>query len=189
MLEKYFHGCASLLVTGAGGGREVLALRKLGFAADGFDCDPLLVEYANNLLERERFIPNIQLVPRDHCPDTGRKYDGLIVGWGSFMLIQGRKQRIAFLKRLHAQAHVASPILLSFFTRTGNGLYLKTSKTIGNTLRRMLKREALTLGDDLIPHYVHHFNEEDVAAELTAAGFQLKYYSTNLYGHAVGISC
>src|SRR6476620_9831721 len=35
-LDRYFAGCKHLLVGGAGGGREVLALLRQGYDADGF---------------------------------------------------------------------------------------------------------------------------------------------------------
>ena len=42
------------MVVGGGGGREVLALRRLGYEVDGFECDPGLVACANELLAAGR---------------------------------------------------------------------------------------------------------------------------------------
>ena len=42
--------CKRLLVAGAGGGREVLALYKSGYEVDGFECHPELVALANTML-------------------------------------------------------------------------------------------------------------------------------------------
>ncbi len=114
-IDAYFQACQSVLVTGAGGGREVLALRRNGYEVDGFECHAGMVEYANALQKKEGFIPNLQTMVRDQCPDGERTYDGLIVGWGAYMLIQGRARRVEFLRNLHAKGWEKSPLLLSFF--------------------------------------------------------------------------
>ncbi|MDJ0616025.1 MAG: hypothetical protein QNJ63_04605 [Calothrix sp. MO_192.B10] len=188
ILNKYFQQCNSLLVAGVGGGREVLALRILGYEVDGFECNPQLVDFANKLLEKEGLPANVQLVPRDECPDNHKQYDGIIVGWGAYMLIQGRENRINFLKKLHSQAKDNSPILISFFDNSDSQGYFQVVVKIGNVIRRILRRDFLEFGDDLVPNYVHHFTKEEIATELKAGGFELEMYSTNEYGHAVGIA-
>src|SRR5438105_1665349 len=42
-ISRHFRSCRRLMVVGGGGGREVLALRRLGYEVDGFECDPGLV--------------------------------------------------------------------------------------------------------------------------------------------------
>jgi hypothetical protein len=177
------------LIVGVGGGREALALRKLCYQVDGFECHPELLEYANGLLEREGLTPDIKRAPRDLCPAGGRIYDGLIVGWGAYMLIRGRQRRIEFLRQLRSQTEVGSPVLLSFFTRSYDGLYFRLIMAIGNTIRWLLRRDYLEMGDDLSPNYVHHFTRREIAAELRESGFEIKFYSDKQYGHAVGIAC
>lgn len=185
MVDRYFTQCKSLLVAAVGGGRELLALRQSGYDVDGFECNHRLAEYANELLRKEGLVPNVKLAPRDRCPDLGRKYDGLIVGWATYTYIQGRKHRVEFLKQLRAQGKANAPILLSFYTRSHDELYLKVIHAIGNSMRRIMRRDLLALGDDLIPHYVHRFTEKELAAELGDAEYELKFYSAEECGHAV----
>ncbi len=202
VLNEYFQKCKHLLVAGVGGGREVLALRQKGYYVDGFECNPRLVDNANNLMSKEGFTPNIQLVPRDHCPGGSIIYDGLIIGWGTYMLIQGRKQRVAFLKNIRKQTCAQSPVLLSFFPRRGNERSFKVIAVIGNAIRWILRRDPVETGDDLptyivsvnngtpkyIPYYVHYFTKEEIVSELSDGGFKMDFFSRGEYGHAVGIA-
>jgi hypothetical protein len=59
MLESHFAECRKVLVAAAGGGRELLALRRQGMQADGFDCHLGLVRSANELLESEGMVPDV----------------------------------------------------------------------------------------------------------------------------------
>jgi len=185
-LDLYFKKCNSFLVMGAGGGREVLALLKLGYDADGFECNPRLVECANALLNRQGFTGKVFFAPPDECANTTKIYDGAIVGWGSYMHIQGREQRINFLKALRSKLRKRSPILLSFFHRQDMNSF-KIITGIGNVIKWMARDEYLTEGDCLIPDYAHFFTKEKISMELNKAGFNLKFYSTEDYGHAIGI--
>ena len=188
VLSEYFQNCTCLLVAGAGGGREILALQQLGYNVDGFECNIRLADFANNLLKREGFVASVQLALRDECPNSDKLYDGIIIGWGAYMLIQGRKQRVDFLKELRAQMSAGAPLLLSFFSRANDSLYFKLILVIGNVIRWLLGRDALELGDALVPNYVHHFTQDEVIQELHAGGVDVKFYSTDSYGHAVGIA-
>lgn len=188
MLDTYFTQCKHLLIGGVGGGREVLGLLKLGYEVDGFECNPNFVEFANKLIEAEGYSTKIKLIERDQYLQSPQEYDGLIVGWGAYMLIQGREQRISFLKGLRGQVKENSPLLLSFFCRYKNSYALKIIVTIGNIIRWIARRELLELGDYLSPNYVHYFSKQEIAQELKAAGFELMTYQTQEYGHAVGFA-
>ena len=188
LINEYFEKCKSLLVLGAGGGREVLALSKLGYEVDGCECNPQLVKFANELMEKEELTSRVKLVERDASLDNGKLYDGIIIGWGAYMLIQGRERRIALLKNLRNQMNENSPMLLSFFSQSGNSLYFKVVHKISNTMRWITGKNRLEFGDDLVPNFVHYFTREQIANELKEAGFELKMYCTEEYGHAVGIA-
>ncbi len=187
-IDAYFGGCRSILVAATGGGREVLALRNLEFDADGFECHPELCAAANRLLEREGLEPDVRLAERDRCVDGSRSYDGLVVGWGAYMLIQGRRRRIEFLAGMRERAAPGAPILLSFFSRSCDDRRLRIVAGVANALRRIARRERVEIGDDLRPNYVHVFTRDEIAAELREAGFDLAHFERSPYGHAVGIA-
>jgi hypothetical protein len=188
MITRFFGRCQRLLIVGAGGGREVLALTQLGFEAQGLECNHKLVLAANLLLAEEKLPPTVQYAPPNTCPDTGTSYDGLVVGWGAYMLIQGRAQRIALLRSMRNQTPPDAPVLISFFSRPTSAKRFLIITVVGNVLRRLLGRERLELGDDLEPEYVHYFTQEEIATELQEGGFKLVFYNSQPYGHAVGIA-
>ena len=188
MVDRYFQSCRSLLVGSVGGGREVLALLQKGYEVDSFECHPYLNECANRLLKKEGYTAQVQLVPRDECPVTGKRYDGLIIGWGAYMLIQTRARRVAFLKKMRAQVDVGSPLLLSFYHRGQQLRSYRLTARVGALVRRLRGQRPVEVGDSLAPNYVHYFMEEEVASELEEGGFELAYYGTRSYGHAVGIA-
>ncbi len=184
--DTYFAGCRSVLVAAAGGGREVLALRRLGFDAQGFECHPDLARFANQLLEQDGQPSDIKLAARDTCPDFSRTYDGLIVGWGAYMLIRGREQRIEFLRQLRKHAELDTPVLLSFFHLAGGIRRYQIAAAIGSALAWVLRGERVEVGDFLVPNFAHFFTRQELEGELRAGGFELVFFATDEYGHAVG---
>jgi hypothetical protein len=186
VLERFFPKGGRVLVAGAGGGREMLALHRLGYAVDGTECNPELAAFANELLGGEGLASEVLVVPRDRGPGAATRYDAIIVGWGAYMLIQGRQRRVVFLKSLRLLLSPGAPLLVSFYWRRSDGAYYRVVRTIANLLRRPFGREAVELGDALAPNYVHYFTEPEVARELREGGFELVFFGTTGYGHAVG---
>jgi 2-polyprenyl-3-methyl-5-hydroxy-6-metoxy-1,4-benzoquinol methylase len=191
IIARYFRNCKRLLLIGAGGGREVLALRRLGYEVNGFECNSELVRVANTLLNDEGLSASIRFAPPDMCPNSNASrpiYDGLIVGWGAYMLIRGHDKRVAVLRKMRAQVNAGAPLLVSFFSRSPKTKQFLVSMAVGNSLRWVLGRENIELGDALEPEYVHYFSQEEITGELRDAGFMLEYYTEVPYGHAVGIA-
>ncbi|BCM94311.1 hypothetical protein IAD21_06216 [Abditibacteriota bacterium] len=191
-LSGYFPSTGSLLVIGAGGGREVLALAKRGYDVEGYECNLALVEFANEFLVRQGCKGTVSFLDRDCAPIGQNSYDGAIVGWSAYMLIPGRQRRIAFLRALNGQLKEGSPLLLSFFTRAPNVPYLSEVRDKGARIRRLRHKELVELGDDLGPNYIHRFTREEIERELAEAEFSLAFYGpqgAGYYdsGHAVGI--
>jgi hypothetical protein len=185
-IDTHFVGCRSLLVAAAGGGREVLALQRLGLDVHGFECHPDLAHFANELLKGDGHASDIRLAARDMCPDFGRTYDGLVIGWGAYMLIRGRQRRIEFLRQLRKHAEPGAPVLLSFFHRAGGTGRYRLAAAIGTALALILRGERVEVGDFLAPNFVHYFTREELDGELRAGGFEPVFFATDEYGHAVG---
>ena len=185
-VEKHFAGCKSLLVLAAGGGREVLALRKRGMTVDGFESDPALVRFANELIEKESAGSGIELSPWDHAPAGDRRYDGVIVGWGAYMHIRGRKTRVALLRELRDKLETGSPVLLSFYTRMGLRRYFPAVARVGNLAARLFGGDRVEVGDSLIPNFVHFFIRAEMESEFREGGFEMVEFIEEEYGHSVG---
>lgn len=174
-IGEFFSGCRRLAVLGAGGGREVLALERRGHQVDGFECNQTLVEFAAGFLPRHGASGSVRLLPRDTTPTEGG-YDGMIMGWTSYMLIAGRERRISLLRRLHALVPGGAPLLLSFLTQPEPLIRLKTEYRVARVIRRLLRREPPEMGDDLIPVYIHRFTQAQIESEMREAGFRLVHY-------------
>ena len=186
---RFFQSCQTILVTAIGGGREVIALNRLGFDVDGFECNRQLFEFAEKLFEQEQVEGEFHLVPPDAVWHFGKIYDGAIIGWGAYMLIQGRERRIDFLKKMRVQMSEGAPLLVSFYAHFYDEIYFKRIYRTANFFRTLLFREKVELGDELRPlSFVHWFSEAEINAEFAQAGFTLVYYSTQEYGHAVGFA-
>jgi SAM-dependent methyltransferase len=166
-----FAGCRRLLVIGAGGGREVLALARRGHDVEGYECNAALVAYANEFLPRQGCGAPVRHLPRDEVPAPGEPFDGIILGWSAYTLIPGRAHRIELLRRLRLLARPGGPVLLSFFTRAGGGPRFRVSAAVANGIRAVLRRERAEPGDALSPNFVHYFTADEIAAELREAGW------------------
>ena len=185
---KFFQSCQTILVAAIGGGRETIALNRIGFDVDGFECNRQLFEFAEKLFEREKIEGEFRLAPPDAVWHFGKIYDGAIIGWGTYMLIQGRARRIDFLRKMRRQMREEAPLLVSFYAHFYDRDYFKRLLSAANFFRRLLLREQLEFGDDLLDTYVHWFTPEEIASEFAAAGFYLEFFSDYEYGHAVGIA-
>lgn len=187
-IESYFPAGGSVALMGAGGGREVLALRRLGFRVEAWECQPEFVGAANHLLLAEGFEPSVVHAARNKVPARTEKVDGLVIGWATYTLVPGRGRRIDLLGELRTKVETDSPILLSFFTRRPGDAQFPIAAAVGNLARRILRRERLEVGDSLDPNFVHHFVENEVESELAVAGFRLQFFASEPYGHAVALA-
>ena len=185
VVNRFFGEARSVAVLGAGGGREVLALRKLGFAADGWECQSDFADVANRLLVQDGFGASVSVVPRDTCPAGEPVYNAAIVGWGTYTLIQGRHRRITMLRALRGRLTEGAPLILSFYPRKEAERRYRLVAAIANGPRTLLARERAETGDYLEPNFVHDFTEEELRVELEEAGFRMALYQRHPYGHAV----
>jgi len=104
------------------------------------------------------------------------------------MLIPGAHRRIRLLQQIHELVKPGAPILLSFFPRPRTSREATLTYQVGNTIRRILGREPLELGDDLVPDFVHRLTREEVEETLRAARFDPVYYGDSEYGRAIGLA-
>jgi hypothetical protein len=188
-VNRHFHAGSRILVAAAGGGREVLALRRAGYTADGFDCNPNLVEASGGLFEQLGESRGVILCPPDQAPPGPPIYSGLIVGWSAYTHIPTRARRVAFLQALRQRALPGSPLLLSFFARAGSSRYDTLVYRVAMVSRFVFRgrKEALEVGDHLNWSYSHWFTREEMEAELSAGGFRMVHFGEPGEGHAVGI--
>jgi hypothetical protein len=185
VVQEYFPPGARVVVTGAGGGREVLALLERGYDAVGYEPHPRLVRAGAELLERRGYPQRLFVSPRDAFPPDAEDCDAVVVGWGSYTLMPGRARRIDFLAGARARLPDGGPLLVSFFPRQGGDRLFRTVSRTANVVRRVRRSEPTEVGDGLQPNYVHWFTEDEIASELAAAGFLVEAIHRRPYGYAV----
>ena len=188
LIDTFFAGVSRIAVTSAGAGREVLALLDLGYDAVGFECNEKLAEFGNDLTVASGHGLRIHSAERDVWPKLADGFDAAVIGWGSYMHIAGRQRRVTLLEEARAALPDRAPVLLSFLPRSGDSIRFRTAVRIGNVFRRLLRREALELGDALSPLYGHYFTGDEIGTELSDAGFELVHCSMENYGQAVGLA-
>jgi SAM-dependent methyltransferase len=184
-IEQFFGECRSLLLAGAGGGREALALERKGYAVVGFDCNAKLVTYAQSFLARHGASATMSFAPPDRCLQTTQRFDGAVIGWGAYTHIQGRETRVRFLREIRECLANGAPLMLSFWDRSGTSRALSWTHRIGSTLSRSLRRGEVELGDELSEFFAHSFTRQEIDSELAEAGLRLLHYAATPYGHAV----
>lgn len=172
-VERYFAGRERIVVLGAGGGREVLALWRMGFRPQGFECNPDLVRAAGQILPAQGCPARVDHVARDRAPDVDGPFDGAIIGWGAYMLVMGRETRLELLRGMRRLVPEGAPLLLSFFTRGEGERRAPEVARLAGRVRRLLRRPPAETGDDMLPGFVHRFTRGELEEELAAAGFRL----------------
>lgn len=188
-IEKYFNQCHTILIGGAGAGREIIALSKMEYQVDGFDCSRSLAKTAAEILSLANIENRYEISEPDHVPTTFGVYDGLILGWSAYSHIIGQESRIQFLKEFRQHVDNGSPVLISFFTYDKKSLMFSTIYCVANAIRLLLfRKERIEYGDTLVETYLHHTNQANVEQELRLAGFALKHYSDHGFGHAVALA-
>jgi hypothetical protein len=184
-VDRLFPAGGRVVVTAAGGGREVLALRRAGFDAVGYEVNDDLRRAGIEQLEAAGQPPCLYASPRDDFPAVDGRFDAGIVGWGGYMHVQGSAARVAFLRGFRDAVVDGAPVLVSFAIRSGDGPYHRAVARVGTRLRRLRGLPGIELGDGLIPHYVHWFTRGELSREVERADFELDEWSGQDYGHAV----
>jgi hypothetical protein len=106
---------ARVLVHGAGGGREALALCDLGYAVEAHEPVLPMRRAAADLLAGRAPVGALSLQAWAQRP-TGR-FDAVVLGWGLWSYVIRQVDRLEALRSL--QRVCAGPVLMSFF-RTGS---------------------------------------------------------------------
>jgi hypothetical protein len=186
-ITAYFPAGYSILLAAAGAGREAFALARMGYQVDGFDSTPALTEGYRRLMDREQLGGRVFAASAGGVPtDIDRPYDGLIVGWGGYMHIPGRKNRIGFLTALRRHVPAGAPLLVSFLRRQGGRRY-DAAYAIARLVRRLRRSpDPVERGDSLGLTFDHHFAKAEIQAELAESGFDLVEFHEFPMGHAVG---
>jgi 2-polyprenyl-3-methyl-5-hydroxy-6-metoxy-1,4-benzoquinol methylase len=178
-VRMHFSGCRTVLVAGAGGGREAIALARLGLTVTAFDFCDRLTAACREHLKTAGVCAQVLDAPPNSPPRGLGTYDGIFAGRGFYHHIPGRARRIGFLAECRQHVVPGGPLFLSdFYTRPENSRPHRIIQLVGNAFRRLrMTKETVELGDWLSSCWQHAFLEHEIEAELRESGFQLKSYA------------
>ncbi len=188
IVDERFTPGSRVVVTAAGGGREVLALAERGFEVEGFEPNEALVEAGRRLIAERGAAATLDVSGRDAFPGAG-PCDAVVVGWGSYIHIQGRARRVAMLRAARESLGPGGVLVLSFWERPdAEGRYFRVVRAVASTVRRLRGRAPAELGDTMRDTYVHVFTRAEIEAELADAGFEVAEIHSRPYPHAVAVA-
>ncbi|HYI38591.1 MAG TPA: hypothetical protein VEX39_18430 [Thermoleophilaceae bacterium] len=188
-LERFFAPGSRVVVTAAGGGREVLALAQRGYRVAGYEPNDSLVQAGRRLLSARELPVTASLdgCPRDRFPAGAPECEGVVVGWGSYIHIQGRAARVSLLEQARARLSPGDPVLVSFWLRPPGQRYLSVVRRLATPLRAARGLPPPELGDTVRDTFVHWFTRAEIESELREAGFEPAHFAAEPYAHAVGV--
>lgn len=186
-VRRFFPSTGRIAVGAAGSGREMIALHHAGYSVEGFECAHRLIEAGQEMLRSEGCLGRLIWAPPSTVPALTGPFDGAIMGWSGYMYIPLRTQRVQLLQGFRLLLRSGAPLLLSYKPRYRYERRMRWSARGANWIRKIRGVPLVAPGDLLSNGFEHWFNREDIASEMAEAGLQLKLYSTESYGWAVGI--
>jgi 2-polyprenyl-3-methyl-5-hydroxy-6-metoxy-1,4-benzoquinol methylase len=164
---------ARVLVGGAGGGREPLALAEMGFDVVAFDpAEPLIAALGRQAPPSVTALPGAY-EDMDTLFGEGDRFDAAIVGWGSFSHLRDEETRIATLRSFARLTE--GPILVSFLALKPGGIPPGLAR-----IRRFLPRRPNRDDQDIFAvsiGFYHPVDEEEVRRLADAAGLEITHLS------------
>jgi 2-polyprenyl-3-methyl-5-hydroxy-6-metoxy-1,4-benzoquinol methylase len=186
VIQRFFLDSQHVLLAGAGGGREVIALTQLGLTVTAFDFSENLVEACLKNLKKSGLHADVYLAPAENLPTElhGKVFDRIILGRGFYHHIPEQRRRIEFLKNCSNHLETHSHLYISdFFTRQPNSRGLKITKFVADIFRRLRQNPSrVELGDWLSHAMQHAFVQDEIESEVREAGLLMELYAIPPFG-------
>jgi hypothetical protein len=169
---------ARVLVAAAGDGREALALRVLGYDVDAFEparSSSLAAAVGSGLALQGDFADLVRACQGDGGPLeplAARRYDAILLGWGSLSHVPEARDRRALFAACHALCP-QGPILASFFGSSDGHRERKSrardwGTKLGCVVRTLRRAEPVVADVDdafwLHAGVIHLFDREELEA-------------------------
>ena len=189
---------AHILLGGAGGGRELVALAARGYRVTAFEPSPrLAADLAREASSRpgtvalmagyDDLIDAVQGTGPLAGLKEGGPFDAVMLGWGSFAHVLGESKRRGVLMATRALAPEA-PLLLSYLpptTGSGNAVGPRTAQFRG-MLKRLGAPAVVDPGDHFIPWagFHHEMTPADIEALAVSTGYVVDALPVGAFGYA-----
>ena len=180
-----------ILVVGCGSGRDLIALLKLGYRAEGLDVAPSAIALARKMLDREGLHAELSMEAIEAAVLAG-SFDAFIFSWFSYGYIPQADTRIGVLRKVKAHLNPGGRVLLSYVLagRPPRSLPIGLTRLVARLTRSDWQPEP---GDVIGPaagarqviHYQHEFSEGELETEARAAGLTVVFHERRNVGTAV----
>lgn len=179
---RFLESGSSLLVVGAGSGRDVLALTDGGYRVEGVELSRQSAERARQILADSGMHAIIHTAAIEDWAPSGR-YDAIVFSYYCYSYIPGAKRRVEILAKLREHLLPCGRILISYLPNHGESRGMPIIEWLTWLMRSDWRPEP---GDDLVglgmqaPIRFHHtFGFEEIEAEALAAGLRVAWHETN----------
>lgn len=192
-VAKFFPPRSTVVIAGAGGGREALALIEQGFEVVAFDPDErLIAELRKRLSPAETQKLSLMTAAPNTVPAIpGASFDAGIVGWGAFGHMTSQRVRAQFLGAFAALLKPGAPMLISFHLRPAHSRTDSLRYAIAKGVAAVTFGRKPEMGDrfriESTAYFLHLFTPEEAKADIEASGFSVVHFGDSPEAHAVAI--
>jgi SAM-dependent methyltransferase len=180
-----------MLLIGCGTGRDLLALRELGYRAEGLDVGPWCTARARAVLEARGLAAPVHTGTIETA-DVPGPFDVFIFSWFCYSYIPQAAVRIDVLRKLRDHLLPGGRILISYEpARTAPRRWtIRLARLFSRLSRsdwRLEYGDVVRLGEPgrYFEHYEHRFTPESLADEVRAAGLTVAFHEGGEIGRAV----
>ena len=190
---------SSILLGGAGGGREMVALAELGHEVVAFEPNETLYAGLQRLCAERASCRAYHASYGDLVEGAQGKgplsaesgpFAAIVFGWGSFSHLTDASEQIAVLQAARSIGERAA-VVLSFFLRADGHTTNGRSARLQALLRRVLQGEAATRrGASGLAYrrdcgFLYRYTRSEIAELARGAGYELVSLKSVPYAHAV----
>lgn len=192
-VERYFTERTRVVIAGAGGGREALALVEQGFDVVAFDPDERLIEECRRRLTaaEAQKLTLLTSAPNAVPAISDASFDAGIVGWGVLGHMTSEGARASFLRCFAALLKPGAPVLISFHLRPSQSRTDLLRHGIAKSVAAVTFGRKPQVGDrfriESTASFLHLFTPEEAKAEIEASGFSIAHFEDFPEAHVVAI--
>ncbi|MGD0497251.1 MAG: hypothetical protein ABSC23_02340 [Bryobacteraceae bacterium] len=193
-----FPQAGRILLGGAGGGRELAQLCRLGYEVVAFEPSEPLLEgarqavsrYPGSAVVRASYADFVTAVEHQSGPLApyilSTAFDAVILGDGSFGYVVGEADRRRLLRAIRALAP-AAPVLFSFFLNDDpeSGWLDRLRPLIQGLFRLLGSPSARQRGDVFYAGFAHCLTPDELRAAAADSGYRVVFLRTSRPPHAM----
>jgi len=174
-VERFAARKGSFLVLGAGGGREAIALAKMGFRVVGIDSSPVMLEVGRQNAERWKVAVDFR--EGDFLSsDTGdEKFDYCLLSCVMYSSVPSSEMRVKMLRHIRNNLSDKGILIIHFLLRPKNAP--DKGKNIKLMVARLVRgNTGYRTGDSFSTalHFMRYFPDDgEVISEVSQAGFRV----------------